>query len=396
MYLFSYFKNLFRKANIPVIIWMVLNLFIIAITMYLLIGMDGAPANFGLCMLWGVLLYFFSLAVALSPAGEFILRIKEGARKIKRQEQIDYLMPLFDEVKAKAIAADPSIPQDVKLYISPEAGPNAFALGRKTICVTKGLLELPPDEIKAILGHEFGHIAHHDTDNILMVSVGNLVVNVILVGVRLAVEIIRVLTDFAALVLPGRTFVLGVMLNHLYHILVFLLIDLFTWVWTKLGVLLVMKSSRDCEYEADKFSYDLGYGDRLCHALDLIDNGQSRPEGLFAALSSSHPATDDRIAKMQAYGATYRATYGQGYSTLNTNSTSQQTTNSTSSSGAPGAVPRSNQVPPNRPSANQATAQNPQQTNAAPARNFCPYCGSPLNQSAKFCPGCGKPLKKPN
>ena len=52
----------------------------------------------------------------------------------------------------------------------------------------------------------------------------------------------------------------------------------------------------------------LGYGNELCILLDSISG--SHAKGLFANLASSHPDKDDRIAKLQELGATYRATYG--------------------------------------------------------------------------------------
>ena len=42
--------------------------------------------------------------------------------------------------------------------------------------------------------------------------------------------------------------------------------------------------------------------------LDSISG--SGAKGLFATLASSHPDKDDRIAKLQELGCTYRATYG--------------------------------------------------------------------------------------
>ncbi|MFQ6860984.1 MAG: M48 family metalloprotease [Beduini sp.] len=39
-------------------------------------------------------------------------------------------------------------------------GANAFAKGRRTICITREMLNAPVKEIKAVLGHEFGHLAH--------------------------------------------------------------------------------------------------------------------------------------------------------------------------------------------------------------------------------------------
>lgn len=34
-------------------------------------------------------------------------------------------------------------------------------------------------------------------------------------------------------------------------------------------------------------------------------------KGLFSSLASNHPAKDDRIARLQSFGTTYRTTYGE-------------------------------------------------------------------------------------
>ena len=69
------------------------------------------------------------------------------------------------------------------------------------------------------------------------------------------------------------------------------------WVWTKLGVLLCMYSSRKNEYAADEYSYNLGFGNGLKQV--LISFGYSKSSGLFASLASSHPATQKRVAKLE-------------------------------------------------------------------------------------------------
>ncbi len=54
-----------------------------------------------------------------------------------------------------------------KLYIIPDAMPNAFATGRDhehaVVAVTEGLLELLTDEeVEAVIAHELSHIKHYD------------------------------------------------------------------------------------------------------------------------------------------------------------------------------------------------------------------------------------------
>lgn len=53
--------------------------------------------------------------------------------------------------------------------------PNAFAYGSpltgSRVAVTRGLLnQLPPEEVEAVLGHEFGHLRHRDVQIMLFVS----------------------------------------------------------------------------------------------------------------------------------------------------------------------------------------------------------------------------------
>lgn len=305
MYVIEFFKRMFRKANIPIIVYLVLNVFIIGTAIACLFQ---EYIDILLAYPIGIGIYFVSVAFALSPVGEWILRLQTGCKKIKRQEQLEYLMPLFEEVYAKAKRKDPTIPDGIQLYINDDEEENAFATGRKTICITKGMLNLPPEQIKATLGHEFGHIAHKDTDLILVVAVGNMIVNGMIVGIRLMVELIHLM--FACIsIFGGREGVFASIGASIYRFCMLLFISGLTWLWTKIGVLLVMKSSRDKEYEADKFSYELGYGNELCMVLDTIC-GTSNSKGLFANLASSHPNRDERIGRLQQLGASYRVAYG--------------------------------------------------------------------------------------
>lgn len=307
MYLVDFFKRMTRKSNIPVLIYLVLNIFVIAGIVNVMLG--GGVMPFWQSFLIGIVLYAISLVIALSPVGEWILRLQTGCKKIKRAEQIDFIQPIFREVYEKAKKQDPSISDDVQIYLCDDEEPNAFATGRKTICITQGMLHKPVDQIKATLGHEFGHLAHKDTDVILVVSVGNLIVSAFIFMLRLFIEIFHFIFGICTIFIGGSEGFLAAIMNSLYHAMITAIVAGLTWVWTKIGVLLVMKSSRANEYEADEFSFKLGYGNELCMLLDSL--GGSHAKGLFANLASSHPDKDDRIAKLQELGATYRASYGQ-------------------------------------------------------------------------------------
>ena len=309
MYIVDLIKRLTSKNNIPVLIYLILNVFVSGFLLYLFPSMFGAdPGNFLPYLAAGLIIYGISIVIALSPIGEFIIRLQTGCKKIKRVEQINFIEPLFREVYEKAKKADPSIPDDVRLFMNADETPNAFATGRKTICVTEGLLHMPEDQIKATLGQEFGHIAHKDTDLIMLVSVGNLIVSAFIMFLRAIIAIVQLFFSIAGLVAGGSEGAVMRALTALGNLMVTAIIGGLTKIWTKFGVWLVMKSSRANEYGADEFSFNLGYGEQLCVMLDSISG--SGAKGLFATLASSHPDKDDRIAKLQELGCTYRATYG--------------------------------------------------------------------------------------
>lgn len=207
-------------------------------------------------------------------------------------------MPLFNTVYAQVKEANPSIPDGVQLYISEDEFPNAFATGRKTICVTRGFLTKSPEEIKAVLAHEFGHLAHKDTDIILFVSVGNLIVMFAVAMFRAVFFALYKLTHWSY---SNSNNVNGYKMadntTHLYKFFT-AIIAAIMWVWTKIGVFLVMKSSRDNEFEADQFAYQLGYGPALCSVLTSISSNGAK--GLFASLMSSHPDSAVRIERLKS------------------------------------------------------------------------------------------------
>lgn len=309
MYIVDLIKRLTSKNNIPVLIYLILNVFVSGFLLYLFPSMFGAdPGNFLPYLAAGLIIYGISIVIALSPVGEFIIRLQTGCKKIKRVEQINFIEPLFREVYEKAKKADPSIPDDVRLFMNADETPNAFATGRKTICVTEGLLHMPEDQIKATLGHEFGHIAHKDTDLIMLVSVGNLIVSAFIMFLRAIIGFVQLIFSIAGIFMGGSEGAVMRALTALGNLMVTAIIGGLTKLWTKFGVWLVMKSSRANEYGADEFSFNLGYGEQLCVMLDSISG--SGAKGLFATLASSHPDKDDRIAKLQELGCTYRATYG--------------------------------------------------------------------------------------
>lgn len=297
MYVVDLFKRLFHKNNIMVLVYLILNVFVSAFLIGMLEDMFSPQIeNFSSYLIQGLIAYAISLVVALSPIGEMIMRFQTDCREIEDSEQLNYIQPIFEDVYRQAREKDATIPENVRLYMNDEEEANAFATGRKTICVTKGLLNMPEDYIRAALSHEFGHLAHKDTDLVMLVSVGNLVISAVTLILRFIIAFIQFIFAIAGCFMGGKDGLLTQATSAIGKWMFTVVIAGFTKIWTKIGVLLVMKSSRENEYSADQFAFELGYGDALCNLLENVDSVEVR--GLFASLTSAHPPKEQRIQRL--------------------------------------------------------------------------------------------------
>ena len=305
-YIIDFFKNVIRKNNIGIIIWLIINTVLVTFLIGYILTMSSytMQENPIVAYLIGFVVYLISIVISLSTVGERILRWLTGCKEIKRQDYLDRLTPLFDEVYQNAKKRNPSLPDDIKFFMSKDEEPNAFATGRKTVCLTEGLLDYSDEEIKAILGHEFGHLAHKDTDAILVVEVGNLIVTGIFVAFRILVKIITFIFHLIFSIISDS--LAEIFVSAMTRVFIdFILVTVMN-IWTKLGTLICLHSSRKNEFEADAFSCSMGYGQKLCEALDKLDNSDRGKKGsLWATLNSTHPDTNDRIARMQELGIEY-------------------------------------------------------------------------------------------
>lgn len=301
-YIVDFAKKLAHKKNIWAILYLILNMAIITVFM------RAFTDNWWMSALYGVLLYLATGMIALSPVGEWLFRLINGCRKIKEPEILNRLSPLFMEVKERAQQERPDVIVDPKisLYIKEDDSINAFAMGRRTVCVTRGLLQLSDEQIKGVLGHEFGHLVTHDTDLTLLITVGNFMISAAVTVIRAILLVYHFIMSLVSVFLGGSEGLFFAVVNAVYTFLITVLIDGGMWVWTQLGILMVMKSSRDAEYEADAFACDIGYGAgllsffRLLDQLEITSGAKADRGNIFAALASSHPATEKRIARIES------------------------------------------------------------------------------------------------
>ncbi|PYU39133.1 MAG: protease HtpX, partial [Acidobacteria bacterium] len=118
-------------------------------------GAIGGPSGLKIALAMAVLLngisYFFSDKIALASS---------GAERVSPDE-VPRLYQVMERLAGKARLPMP------KLYVIPEAAPNAFATGRNpqhaSVAVTRGLLELMNDEeLEGVIAHELSHVRNYD------------------------------------------------------------------------------------------------------------------------------------------------------------------------------------------------------------------------------------------
>jgi len=196
-----------------------------------------------------------------------------------------------------------------KVAVSPAEQPNAFATGRNpqnaVVCATRGLLQnMTPDEVRGVMAHELMHVRHRD---ILIGSVA--------AAVATAISSIAQMAMFASMFGGGRDD------EDRPNPIAILLISMLA---PMAAGLIQMAISRSREFEADRGAAELLQdGEPLASALEKLEAIGSRvpmqvapaqaqayihnplagtpKRGLdMARLFSTHPATQERIARLRA------------------------------------------------------------------------------------------------
>ncbi len=282
--------RIFRISNLGTLIFFLLNIGLI-LALFFPYGV-----TFEMAMPL-VVCYFITVLISLSPVGEWTLAALAGAKEIKRKDIKIRLIPLLEVVFEQAKQRTPSMINSIHLKIIHDQSVNAFAIGRRTICVTDGLLNLSDEEIMAVFAHEVGHLAYQHSAIQLLIGGGNLFISGFLLIIKVMCWIV---TGIFALVGIGTRSFWGAFFMTLFGSLSTVLI----WLWTKFCMIFLMWSMRQNEFVADEYAYHLGYGNILASVLDRhmcsVPNN-----GLLKALYATHPHSDDRVAKLQDLGATY-------------------------------------------------------------------------------------------
>ena len=256
-------------------------------------GMIGGQSGMFLALLFGgamnLFSYWFSDSMVL---------------KMYNARQVDETSAPQFYAMVRELAHKAGLPMP-KVYIIDEAQPNAFATGRNpehaAVAATTGIIQLlSARELRGVMAHELAHVQHRD----ILIST----VSATMAGA------ISALANFA-MFFGGRD-ENGRSVNPLVGILVAILAPL-------AASLIQMAISRAREFEADRGGADIsGDPHALADALGKIQMyaegripmapAEAHPEtaqmmimnplsaGGLRGLFSTHPATEERIARLRA------------------------------------------------------------------------------------------------
>lgn len=251
------------------------------------------------CFVWGMVGSFVSLALSRQMA-KWMMKIK--TIDVNTQD-IDYRQLLQTTERLALKANLPTVPE-VGVYESNEL--NAFATGptkrRALVAVSSGLLRrMDHSEIEAIIGHELSHIAN-----------GDMVTMTLMQGVINA--FVMFLARVVALAVSGAGRNRSRNSSSMSY---FFLVMFFQSVFMLLGSLVTSAFSRFREYRADAGGARLSSKEQMISALQTLrvmhEIKDPRKEqtaiaafkisgskkGGFLSLFSTHPAIEDRIARLK-------------------------------------------------------------------------------------------------
>ena len=190
-----------------------------------------------------------------------------------------------------------------KVYIIPNATPNAFATGRNpkhaAVAVTQGIIKtLSPEELSAVLGHELAHVKHRD-----------ILIGTVAATIAGAITMMAHMAHFAMIFGGGRGSSRGNPIGSLAMIIVAPIA----------AMLIQLAISRSREYAADAEGAKIhGMPRDLANALKKIHRGvkkipmKANPATAqmfimnplsgkgFAALFSTHPPLEERVKRLES------------------------------------------------------------------------------------------------
>jgi heat shock protein HtpX len=273
-----------------------IKVFVLIAGMTALFGAIGAALGGQSGMVTALLFAGAMNFIMYYKSSSMVLRMY-GAHIVSEQDAPD-LYRMVDRLRQRAGLPMPTV------AIAPHEQPNAFATGRNpehaVVCVTQGILNIvPPDELEGVLAHELAHIKNHD-----------MLLQTITATMAGAISMLGNM----ALFFGGRD---DEHRNPIAMLVMALVAPL-------AASLIQLAISRQREFKADAVGAQIsGKPLQLANALIKLDtyakqipmhippavaplaqvNPLQASGGGIVSLFSTHPRTDDRVARLRALAA---------------------------------------------------------------------------------------------
>jgi len=299
----------FAQIGKRILLFLVVNTLVV-LTISLVLSLFGVnsrlgPGRFGslmvFCLIWGMGGAFISLAISRLAAKWFM-----GVRVVDPNTSDPNLRELVQMIHRLAQRAGlPEMPE-VGIYDSPEV--NAFATGpnrsRSLVAVSAGLLNsMRVSEVEGVLGHEIAHIANGDMVTMTLIQ--------------------GVINAFVMFLARALAFVVSQAMRSRdddrggSYFLQFVLIQLFQFIFSLLGFIVVCWFSRQREFRADAGGARYAGRERMIGALQALRRVHEGPAPAVAqadsfrtlkisghpggiwSLFSTHPPLEERIARLE-------------------------------------------------------------------------------------------------
>ncbi len=289
--------GLFLAVNILVVLTISTVLSVLGVQPYLTAKGLNYQALMIFCLIWGMGGAFISLALSRIMA-KWMMGVQVIPLDTRNPAEQELLQTVHQLARAAQLPAMP----EVGIYSSPEV--NAFATGptksRSLVAVSSGLLQrMDRSEMRGVLGHEVAHIANGDMVTMTLVQgVVNAFVMFLARVIAYAITMTRN-SDSEEQGTPMSYYVVQFALEMVFMIF---------------GSMVVAWFSRYREFRADSGGARLAGRESMIQALQAlqrtigaVDDAQpavaamkisSRPSG-FMKLFSTHPALEDRIARLR-------------------------------------------------------------------------------------------------
>ena len=325
VYFFSLLRTSIRLRNIGILFFMFLNstlLFYFG-QVFFHISFSSIGHIIAALLLFTIIYYTVVLII-----GKIVIRLFFGGNQIIMGNDTSSVSLAFAEAYTVAKQNDPSLSDNIKLYVCITNYPDAYAFGRDTILISEPAAQLHHSQLRTLFLEKFAQLSNHDSERMLFLIAGNaifvvaiafvkIIVYVVVAFIGIAIFIARsVLSIFMGhlhlgsgfLALSGYFQVCRVLSNALEAVLLFFL---------NLIIRVALLSSSSNYYVNDQFVCDCGYSLDLRYYLQYVEPDISGFQSTLATITASKPSRLARLSHISDYDS-YEPTHNNVFNLFGT------------------------------------------------------------------------------